>query len=126
MYIHCILRLPKVVAVFCCVWLGQVADAPCQVALDCETVLTSIFLFQPCKYHKALVDTGVWKMGLRASPEKHSHCRERWGDRPVWGQPAGRAASFGSGGTAESRQQVTSSLPPLLPVVWKLVCSVVL
>lgn len=124
MYIHRVLRLSKVAAVFCCVWFGQVADAACQKALDCETVQTSIFLFQPCRYRKALVDTGVRKTGLTASPEKRSHCRERWEGRPSRGQPAGRAASWPwvwrlCRVQAASHQRCPP--PPLLPVVWKLV-----
>lgn len=83
-------RFSKVVTISYYVWLSQVADAPCQKELDCETVPTSTFLFHPCRQCKALFDTGMRKMVLKHSVR--SILGNSKGDRPLRGQPMGSAA----------------------------------
>lgn len=123
MYIHCVVRPSKVVAVFSSVWLGQLADAASQRELGCERVPTSTFLFHPCKYSKAPIGTAVRKTGLKTPSEKHPHVREQHGR-----QILARAAGLRTGGTQERRQQVTSNPLLLLFCQWRgiLFCSVLL
>lgn len=44
-FIFSLVIVYKIVAVFCCVWLGDVTDAAYQRELGCATVPTSIFHF---------------------------------------------------------------------------------